>query len=498
MKLCPSYVIVFLCVFSLWHIAINAKGVELSRGRQILLDRGLQIQGLAFRCNSLPIDYDRWNATNFTTLNAWNSSSQIVYETPVGTPWGRVYEDNWWEMPSDPALLDNLVSLQYWDEREPDATFTNNSKARFKDWQTMYPNTLAYTNFYGHQIDATELATYMQAAEPDMVMFDTYPPFDFPTPNRNMWYSYMQKYRTAGLAGNDGTGQQPIPYGQFLNLYRSDYTKSLPSESYVRLQQNASLAFGYTFISAFVYNDPNYSGVVSTMFSSSGDSSPTPVFDYVAEANRQSRNLGPALVRLVSTDIQMIPSKNPWGYNTVPSGISAWSSGTADTGGYTDYITSVQPTGWQGGVNDTTYSDILVGYFEPLLADNSGCTFANGLHFMIVNGATGTSTAYNAPGDPASASEQWYRISFDFIGSDYDSLVRLSRDTGEVELVELTHTVNSAYYFDLNLPGGTGDLFAYWDSSNPLPTIPEPGAIIMLFTGLMGLMAYARWNRRQA
>ena len=144
---------------------------------------------------------------------------------------------------------------------------------------------------------------------PDMLLFDNYPRFSFPASDRNTWYSTMASYRTTAMLGWDGTGMQPIAYGQYLNLYRNSYNAATPSESFVRLQQNASWAFGYTFVSAFAYNDPLASNVYPVMFNSAGDTNPNAaVFTYVAETNRQSRNLGPALVRLVSTDIRMIPA----------------------------------------------------------------------------------------------------------------------------------------------------------------------------------------------
>src|SRR6185503_7246998 len=49
----------------------------------------------------------------------------------------------------------------------------------------------------------------------------------FSNSNRNNWYSTMQTYRTTALAGY-GTG--PIPYGQFLDLYRTSYSGATPSE----------------------------------------------------------------------------------------------------------------------------------------------------------------------------------------------------------------------------------------------------------------------------
>jgi hypothetical protein len=235
--------------------------------------------------------------------------------------------------------------------------------------------------------------------------------------------------------------------------------------------------------SSFVYNEPGQdSGVYPVMFSSSGDSSPTQTYYDVAETNRQSRNLSPGLVRLVSSGIFMKPGS---GKSVSGTGLSQWSARAGSTSGYVDYLTGITPytnSTANGGTSDSGYSDILVGYFKPLLDTNPGCTFADGLHLMVVNGsASGT----------AAASSQWYHMTFDFTGSDFDELVRLSRDTGLVEAVPLVHTSGSQYYLDLNLPGGTGDLFAFWDSSSPLPNVPEPGAIVLLTTGAIALLANA-------
>src|SRR5439155_12054637 len=211
------------------------------------------------------------------------------------------------------------------------------------------------------------LASFMQATNPDMLMFDAYPRQYI---TLSTWYTEMAKYRTAGLAGVDGTGNKPIPYAQYLDLYRTSYAASQPDESFVRLQEFASWAFGYTFVTAFVYNKPNNATVYPTLFSSDGDTAPTAVYDQVAEANRQSRNLGPGLVRLTSTDIRMIPGTG----HSLPAGISAWARGA----GGNNYITAITPVTSPGGGTSPSYSDVLIGYFGPLLADNSDYPFADG------------------------------------------------------------------------------------------------------------------------
>jgi hypothetical protein len=398
-------------------------------------------------------DVDLWLNSNFTTINMqWQPNPALLSGMPAGQQWGR------WYNTSTPSLkflsqaemnyVDNLVNLQYGDESAniSDPSQLNEMSATFESWRSLYPNVLAHTNFYANQFSTADLQNFMQVAQPDVMMFDNYPGFSFLTSSRNTWYTTMQTYRTLGLAGNDGTGQEPIPYAQYLDLYRTNYSKPMPSESFVRLQQFASWAFGYTAVSAFVYNDPLFAGVVPVMFSSAGDTSPTPVFNFVAETNRQSRNLGPALVRLLSTDIRMIAGS---GRSISGTGVAAWA---ANANGGDNYITAIVPTVSQGGANDASYDDILVGYFEPLLADNSDYLFADGTHFMIVNGA---------PYGTSSASSQWYHLTFDFGSSGFNALERLSRNTGLVEPITLTHLTGSQYSLDLNLPGGTGDLFRF-------------------------------------
>jgi hypothetical protein len=475
----------------------------LSHGRQVVLNRGLQIQSLIWANGPGLSDVDLWRSANFTTWSIWNLSAPWI---PSGTQWARLYDypfqptsakylDTW--HPEAMSHLDQFASLQYGDEIGKsngvigNPTLMADMRTTFDAWRGLYPNTLVHSNFAGYREvnNQAGLQTYMRTTHPDMLTFDYYPNYSFPTSDRNTWYSLMQGYRQVALEGWDGTGQQPIAYGQFLNLYRSSYRGAKPSESYVRLQQNASWAFGNSFVSAFVYNDPISTGLAAAMFDSAGDSLPNEVFGYVAATNRESRNLSPALARLVSTDICMMPGS---GKSISGTGLAQWnSSGTslnahsANTAGYADCISAITPITGLGGATDTSYSDVLVGYFKPLLESNPGFTFADGLHFMIVNGsATGT----------AAASAQWYHVDFNFAGTDFDSLVRMSRDTGRVELVPLTLQSGSNCAFDLYLPGGTGDLFTFWDSSNPLPT-PEPGVLGMLVIGLGG-MAVHTWTRR--
>ena len=473
--------------------------------RQLLLEQGLQIQSLVNPNSPWFTDVSLWQSANFNNFNFWSwPSPGVLAALPAGQQWSRLYQASTPsskyltpnELPYADSLTMYLYGDEFSDETMSDPAHLSDMAATYAQWRLRYPNALVGSNFTATMPNDANLANYMQVTQPDLLTFDHYlGGYSFLESQRNDWYTAMQRFRTAGLGGNDGTGTTPLAYGQFLRMYRTALTDTeLPTESFVRLQQSASWAFGYTFVDAFTYNYPVGAGTYSAMFDTTDDSTPNAVFDYVKETNRQSLNLGPALVRLVSSDIRMIRGSDyttrpndilRWGYSDTNSNSAKWlNQHTADTGGYEDYITSIMPTASEGGTLDESYGDILIGYLVPLLDDNSDCTFADGLHFMIVNGSAGSGVPVDANGvadtaamaaGTAEALAQWYHITFDFGDSDFDSLVRLSRDTGEVELVALTSTGGSTYGFDLNLPGGTGDLFAFWDSNNPLPSIsPTP------------------------
>ena len=185
------------------------------------------------------------------------------------------------------------------------------------------------------------------------------------------------------------------------------------------------------------------------MFSGVDDSIPTAKFDQVAETNRQSRNLGPALVRLISTDVRMIMGKHGSSgvTNTTPAGVT---TGLAETPGY---LMSVSPTNL-GTLNNGKPGDVIVGIFKVLHESFDGDQYNNEKYFMVTNGLSdGSGTA--------AQTQQQIRLTFDMGSSGITSIQRLSRNTGTVEIIPLTADGNGGYYVDIVLDGGTGDLFKY-------------------------------------
>lgn len=480
----------------------SARATELDRGHRILIDRGLQIQASVFvPRGGVPLSADRWAESNFSTASLYRGTGSAGDAYIADRPWGRWIAPGWEGInTADLPYESQLVSLQYNDEQDMKVEYNRQAAANFlSHWRVRFPNTLSYTNQGNLNDDINALRQYMQLAQPDMMHFSRYPFMGDLTGGSPKWYyERLQEFRLLGLGGHDGTGTRPIPYGTWLQTYeRAGHTVS---ESEMRLNQFSSWAFGAKFANAFIYNSYRTQlgrDLFSVLFDKSdpnyGDAYPTPAFYQMAELNRQSRNLGPTLVRLLSTDVRFIPGHNDkswqwwpwppkWVYveNEMPDGVSRWDAG-ADP-----YITDVSATN-QGSLNEGLRGDVVIGYFNPLLEEMDGPDYEDEIYFMILNGLTDSAGS-------AAETRQRIRIDFDFGTSGINSLQRLSRETGEVEEVPLVYDGSTSYHLDLILDGGTGDLFKF-NTGAPW-AIAEPSTIGILATGLLALGIMARRLRR--
>lgn len=430
----------------------------LDRGHRILMDKGLQVQAQVSNYQTPAFDQNLWSASGFTGFNfQWSStlSSATLALAPAGTQWGRWGAWGADIKPAELPFLRELVSLQDSDEQDiTDPSIVQQVSNNLASWRLEYPKVLSFTNQSGNSATGHQLLNYMQAAEPDMLMFDAYV-FNGSTVdwgNRRTLFNYMQKYRMAALGGHDGSGKRPIPYAQYIQA--RVLLGHTTSESELGLYYFASWAFGYTYLSAFIYNNP-LANLQSTLFAGDGDVNPTATFYEAAEANRQSSNLGPALVRLLSTDIRMVqgqygghPAPIP-----LPINVSAWDTG-ADS-----YMTSITVAN-RGTMNGGLPGGVLVGYFKILPGLKASAMFFDGTsvgeqYFMIVNALTDR----NGSG---AQTQQDIHIEFDFGASGITRLLRLSRNTGDVEIVPLVPLGGGlAYSLDLVLDGGVGDLFKF-------------------------------------
>ena len=465
----------------------SASVEQLDRGHRILIEKGLQIQAHTPVYETVPVDHSRFAASNFTSINFANSGGHPDDLALMGdVQWGR-----WWKptlefylTPDEMVYLSSMVSFQFLDEQNlGDQGNIDEAKKALEMWRLYYPDVIGYCN--GTTQSIAYWQNYMSQAEPDMLSFDMYPFYSdgfYADPGgasgaRDLYsptsfYQELQTLRTAALGGHDGSGDAPIPYAVYTQAFKPGGDGHIASESEIRLNHFAAWAFGYTFTNAYLYQYTG-SGSVSILFDGVGSvgpaSEPTNSYSHFAAVNAEGRNLGPALVGLLSTDVRFIPGEHNDGgtvANAVPNNIAVWDS-SADP-----YITSISATN-PGSVNDGLKGDIIVGYFEPLMevfdGDAEGETY-----FMVVNGLSGLTA-------DANDAMQNVTLAFDFGDSGIDSLQKLSRETGSVDTVALIADGGSAYHLDMELPSGTGELFKFdtgapftMVDANSIPESPLP------------------------
>jgi hypothetical protein len=486
---------------------------NLSRGQNILVGDGLQLQGAfagpipnTWPALNEPFNVANWNASNFTTANFSYAYPVSYMPAAPGPTWSyntpTIISDI---SPSLSAYSSKFVSVLMEDEQDiTDPTRLANLKSAMTAFHVNKPSVLTYTNQWDTQFSVADMQHYMQVVQPDMLSFDFYA-FSYgsfsasDTYMRNRWYSGVQEYRLLGLAGNDGTaygqvGAHPIPCNLWTQAFNfqgnvQGYGDHVLSESEIRLSDFTAWTFGYKSVGAWIYS--GYATDYGTMFNdghgSTGNTYPTTQFYQYAETNRQSRCLSPSLVRLLTTDVRMKPgqSKDASGATQtkdLPDGVSSWSNNA----GGTSYIRSITATNL-GAKNDGLPGDVLVGYYKPLDPSFTNSGHQNDVYFMILNGLCD-------PNGSAADCEQLIHITFDFGSSGITDLLRLSRTTSQVEQVPLTRygsQYRHLYYLDLYLDGGTGDLFKF---DNGGIFVPEPGAIALLGSGAIGLLVYA-WKK---
>ena len=486
----------------------HAQIASLDKGHQILLNRGLQIGGMVDQTYR-PFHLSTLQGGNFT-LPLWGFNADVSQlGAAPGVPWGRWidYTSENDIAPAEQPYKSNLVQLQVGDEQD----IVNDSSARaattawFNNNRTNFPDTLLSVNRPagdGSASEATSTANWIAEAQPDLLTFDWYP-FNYnPTldanfPNRKWnwyWYSVAQRYRRQALGSYVGAtfgtaGNAPRPYGTYLQTYSTapapDEDKRPPSDSEMRLQMFAALTMGYSDVNTFTYNSGS-----STLFNppSDGDTSPAPAYYQFKETARQARNLSPALTRLISkgAGTRFVAGRNSanTANNPLPLDWKAWAAGSEGD----PYITSISATNL-GSTNGGLRGDVLVGYFNPLLESYDGPDFSNELYFMITNGLSD-------PGALVADTRQQITLNFDFKTSGITSLLRLSRDTGQVEQVPLIFDSTSHYHLDLTLDGGTGDLFKFNDGAPFVGfDVPEPSSFGLLAIAAAFALALNRSRR---
>jgi hypothetical protein len=480
---------------------------QLSKGYQILLNRGLQLQGLVQWADFFHLD--TYSNANYTSINwGWGSVPDSMDAT-TGEPWSRWVSDTT-QMPpqsGEAPYLDQLVALQLGDEWDLN---TDSVRDTLVDWfnsvRTNWPNTILYHNNWAGQVLDAQLNDFIARAQPDMLFFDGYPwESDYTTGTPlggppTSWYSELRRYRAWAMTYN-------IPFGVYRQTFHAvqDYNSTIyrnPSPSELRLLTSAALAFNAKFFTDFVYNSGATSLFDIDPDGYSGDLHTNALYVEQADANRRALNLGKALMCL-----KPVPEMhNPNDVNPPPGPASAYTNfadgtvtsimierGRLLSGGVTNatalpnsFANSPASIGsltnpasliyswWESGRNDPYFTgwgvtnkagiknnglpgDAFIAWFKPLDESFDGPNYTNEVYFLVVNGLTDTNGT-------AADCMQEIHMDFSFGSSGLTSVVMLDPETGLLQTNTL-QVVSSKRRLTLDLNGGDAALFKFADGA---------------------------------
>ncbi|OQA66469.1 MAG: hypothetical protein BWY37_01448 [Firmicutes bacterium ADurb.Bin262] len=294
-----------------------------------------------------------------------------------------------WMTPAQLQYADRLVSVCIGDENAYSDRQVLIFKQWFDDFRQRHPGVLMHSNQWCNQWTRKQMAEYMRVARPDLLTFDSYY-FDIganPTPDWKMGAVLADSInfvRVPAMAGWDGSGRQPIPFGQYLLGYKTGDSPPATgryeiTESQKRATANMTLTMGGKWLNLFriIYNADMF-----LLFDSEGR--PTRHFDEYAQINRETRNLSPHLVKLQTTDVRVVRGLHK------ALGIIADNVRPKTVRDFTpcakyalDNIAVVNT----GAENDGLSGDVYIGYFAAL----PGVSFESGKsrrYFAVCNALT--------------------------------------------------------------------------------------------------------------
>jgi len=509
---------------------------ELTHAQEVLINRGLQRANLA--TSNDVYHFSTYQAAGYN-LQDWGFNSDIS-QLP-NMPWSRWVSDST-QLPGGPnhtdetPYLGNLVSLQLADELNlNDPAVFATQVALFQQARAQLPGVLLYTNNYSGQASDQTISNLVAQAHPDMLCFDMYPfqsvynPNGGTDPNNRTdypaiggvptaWLSELRRYRQNGIGYNIPVGIYTQTFhaieGYDARVYRD------PSDSELRYNNTAALAFNVKQLMGFEYNASSAMALFTPMQDRPGhlaygdtypnDGSPgrnSDLYSVQQDVNRRIANLGKALVQLkpvndlhnpndtspppgpasgnvnfpdgTTTSILILKQTPgaatgglPIGFQDdppLPKSASWWESGKNDP-----YL-----NGWAvknlGSMNGGKPGEVIISWFTPLDESLDGPGYNNEVYMMVVNGLTDPS------GSGADCAQD---IKLNFLGS-VPGIEELDPETGALTFPSLTTISGGKKQLDLTLDGGDGILLKFNDGApfvgvNNQSFVPEPAGLSVL------------------
>lgn len=512
---------------------------QLSKGHRILIDEGMQFQswissseGGWVKTPTLEMIQDmgltaaQYNdGTNFnaslhkvadekgvslkwaTAFGPKGSHISNEYQDSGNSPTEEEWKDGFLTENNGINYLDDLISMCIGDEENYSDTLTQNLKSWFEVIREHYPNVMVHHNEVGNSVqdnlrqistfNKDMLRKYVRTAKPDLITYDMYY-FRERRVGQTVggtvipFYDDLNRYRIVASEGYDGTGEQPIPFGQYHYSWRTGPGAATAlkrgdgwyemTESQINLYAFATWAFGGKWMSNFrwmhdnpqyLFTDyrPNEDGVYEQYY----------IYDQFKEMIRQSLNLGPHLTRLqVQKDVAIIPGEHLTKEgekvsNNKPNDNVYWDTIKDNKTNKDVFISGIQVDNL-GDQNNGLNGDIFISYFNSLNGltekDKEVFTSKNPRYFMLLNGLTsGDGLPTEMQQGSAYETRQEVKVQFELPDSSYATKLRkVSRvdggdteeEKGKVVSVPLEHILGNTYEMSIVIGGGYADLF-YWE-----------------------------------
>ena len=430
-----SSIIALMLLGAFTSVAVSEASRPKDFGKQWVRAHPFTTMGLALIESAF--DGEAYRNANFSTTLAWKPRTNIFEDSvEQGLPWHfniRRHPDGLSEEAKD--RIKNLYSTYpgctgfiIWDEpKRPEMLL---AAPAIKWAKQQFPDALVYSNAYPRGVDLDRaygpdrpdnwtyrdhLRDFITIMDSDILMFDLYPFRE--NGDTSNFFPCLEDTRAVAAEYN-------VPYWAFIQSHSDPRRKyRMPSESDVRMQAFAHLAYGFTGIAYFTYDDAQGPGMVDMQ------GNPRTIYYHVQRLNLEIGNVGQALRFLRSTDVRYLSSDGSAGEGPKP-----WTADAGDGLIKNIVLHDQQPAPWKA---------LLVGYFK----DDGGKPYV-----MVTN-------LWHDAG--ASAADRQVTITLEFDGA-IKTIARLSRETGRPELLQVTdHSLTIA------LPGGTGDLLGFHELHFP-------------------------------
>ena len=323
--------------------------------------------------------------------------------------------------------------------------------AMFAQLRTEAPDALLHTNQYAGQWNDDQMTTFMRECEPDLITFDEYN-FSWGSGHADgsvtSAYDNIARYRRLAMAGNDGSGLDPIQFGQYSMGFRSGDAAWKEGGTYVISQSQQSLVPCLTWTAGGRWNDLfRWQNGDDALLSRPDHNGQTLQFARYQEINRVRKALSPYLTRLRTRSLSVFTA-------------------ATDPGTRIRTVDVVNIGGANGGLP----GDVLIGTFRPIpgMTTQEAGVFANPdtPAFMVMNGLVLPNTdPADELGTGGNGAETRQAITLTF---DLDSAVNPGRlwvvdpASGVLKHLQVRRNTDKRWSATIELDGGTAALLL-WD-----------------------------------